>query len=159
MDAEVVGLENRFKSEKSLARKLSDYSTARDIPVEKIAGQINDTLRYTLVFSPEYYSQSYNSSLSALDKKGYEIQKIWNAWSNEGKPNDTGYRGINATVISSQKQKFEIQFHTVKSFRLKTETHGLYEERRNPQITKQRGLEISEIMKGFAAKVQRPEGI
>ena len=159
LKAEIVGLENKFKSEISLARKLTDYSNVRNVTVEKIAKQINDVLRYTIIFSPESYSKDYKLALDVLVEKGYQIPKIWNAWSNEGKPNDTGYRGINATIISSQNHKFELQFHTAESFRLKTETHGLYEERRSPNITKQRDAEILEIMKKLAAKIERPKGI
>ena len=89
LKAEIVGLENKFKSEISLARKLTDYSNTRNITVEKIAKRINDTLRYTLIFSPESYSQDYKLALEFFVEKEYEIQKIWNAWSNVGKANDT----------------------------------------------------------------------
>ena len=158
-NAKVVGLENKFESESSLVRKLTDNSIVRGISVWKIAKQNNDTLRYTIIFSPENYRQDYNSILNFLDKKGYRIQKIWNAWSNENRDTDTGFRGINVTVISSQSQKFELQFHTEESFRLKTETHDLYEERRNPKISKERDAEIRGIMKKLAAEIERPKGV
>jgi hypothetical protein len=157
--AEIVGLENRFKTEISLARKLSDFAELRKIPIEKVAKQINDALRYTFVFPIENYSENYNSALEIFGERGYQIPKIWNAWSNQGKPKDTGYRGINATIISSQNQKFELQFHTSESFRVKTETHDLYEERRNPNISKERDAEILQIMQELAAKIERPRGI
>ena len=159
MKAKIVGLENRFKTKESLARKLTDYSITRNISLEKVATRTNDVLRYTFLFSLENYRQDYDSALKLLLEKGYEIQKVWNAWSNEGKPKDAGYRGINATIISSKNQKFEIQFHTEESFRLKTETHGLYEERRNPNIRKERDAEILQIMQELAAKIERPKGI
>ena len=158
-NAKVVGLENKFESESSLVRKLTDNSIVRGISVGKSAKQNNDTLRYTIIFSPENYRQDYNSILNFLDKKGYQIQKIWNAWSNENRDTDTGFRGINVTVISSQSQKFELQFHTEESFLLKTETHGLYEERRNPKISKERDSEIRGIMKELAAEIERPKGV
>ena len=159
LGAKVVSLENKFKTKESLARKLTDYSITRNISLEKVATRINDALRYTLLFSLENYLQDYDSALKLLVEKGYEVQRIWNAWSNEGKPKDAGYRGINGTIISSKNQKFEIQFHTEESFRLKTKTHGLYEERRNPNISKERDEGILQIMQELATKVERPKGI
>jgi hypothetical protein len=159
LQAEIVGLENRFKSEISLARKLSENLKPRGITIEQKALQINDVLRYTIVFSVEDYQNGYLAALSALDKKGYEIQKIWNAWNNEGKPTDTGYRGINVTIISFQNQQFELQFHTAESFRVKTKTHGLYAERRSPNTTRARKSEILRIMKNLVAEIERPKGI
>ncbi len=111
------------------------------------------------MFSVESYGQDYLSALDNLRAKGYQIQRVWNAWRNERTPKDTGYRGINATIISSKNQKFEIQFHTEESFRLKTETHGLYGERRNPNISKERDAEILQIMQELATKIERPKGI
>lgn len=85
--------------------------------------------------------------------------RIWNAWENEGTSRDTGYRGINITVISSQNQRFELQFHTAESFRLKTETHHLYEELRNLKtFDVQREKIIKEILKS-AKQVERPKEI
>ena len=159
LKAEIVGLENKFKSKESLARKLTNYSVIGNIPLEKAASRINDALRYTLLFSPDNYLEDHNSALNLLREKGYQIQRIWNAWSNTGKPNDTGYLGINATIISSKNQKFEIQFHTAETFRLKTETHVLYEERRSPNISKERDAEILQIMKKLSAKIERPKGV
>ncbi len=159
LKAEIVGLENRFKSKESLARKLTDVSINRNILLEKVSVRINDTLRYTFLFSVENYGQDYSLALDKLQAKGYQIQRVWNAWRNEGTPKDTGYRGIYATIISSKNQKFEIQFHTAESFRLKTETHGLYEERRNPNISKERDSEIFQIIQELAAKIERPKGI
>ncbi len=159
LKAKIVGLENKFKTENSLARKLSHYSITRNISLEKVATRINDVLRYTLLFSLENYRQDYDSALILLVENGYEVQRIWNAWDNEGKPKDAGYRGINATIISSKNQKFEIQFHTEEGFRIKTETHGLYEERRNPHISKERDTDILQIMQELAKKIERPKGI
>lgn len=159
LKAEIVGLEDKFKTETSLARKLGENLKPHGISLEQRASQINDALRYTIIFSPESYQNNYLTGLSELEKKGCKIQKIWNAWNNRDKPTDTGYRGINVTIISSQNQKFELQFHTAESFRIKTETHGLYEERRNPNTTRERKAEILEIMRKLAAKIERPKGI
>jgi hypothetical protein len=158
-NAELIGLENKFKSELSLVRKLRDNSTIKGIPIEKIARKNNDALRYTLLFSPDDYAQNYKFVLDYLAGNGYETRKLWNAWNMQGKLNDTGYRGLNATIISSQNQIFELQFHTEESFRLKTDMHSLYEEKRNTKTSKKRMTEIMETTKELASKIIRPKGI
>lgn len=157
--AKVVGLENRLKTEQSLARKIADISTKFKIQPEKIASRNNDVLRYTFIFSDEKYQSGFNLTLDTLKIAGYNVAKIFNAWENENTPKDTGYRGINITVISSQKQKFELQFHTDESFRVKSETHNLYDEQRNPQTSEKRRREIIEIVKRLSKKIRRPNGI
>jgi hypothetical protein len=158
-NAELIGLENKFKSELSLIRKLNSKSTLSQISIEKIARKNNDTLRYTLLFSPDNYAINYKSVLNYLTEKGYETHKLWNAWKVKENRNDPGYRGINATIISSQNQVFELQFHTAESFRLKTDAHGLYEEKRNPKTGMKRKAEISKIMQELASEIIRPKGI
>ncbi len=99
--------------------------------------------------------------MKRLQKSGCQIpeNRIWNAWQTIGKRFDKGYRGINMTVISSQNQLFELQFHTVESYRLKTETHFLYQELRNKEISKQREVELIKKRREIAKNVARPKGI
>lgn len=141
--AEMKGLENRFKTVQSLTRKLAkeskvsakvfiDLGYSVNEAIEKSnkrqAERNNDVLRYTFIFALEKYVFSFKQTIEKLQLKGYEIpaKRIWNAWKNIGTTFDKGYRGINITVISSEKQKFELQFHTMESYELKTKTHPLY---------------------------------
>ena len=160
-NAQLVGLGNKFKSKDSLVRKLVDESIRRNIPIEKIARRNNDTLRYTFLLDEEDYGKSFLNTLIELRKSGYDIpnKRIWNAWNLKDLETDIGYRGINITVISSQKQKFELQFHTKDSFRLKTKTHNLYEELRNPKTSEAGKIEITKKMLELAEKIKRPKGI
>lgn len=167
VDAKIIGLENRFKTEESLVRKLSlladrDKSNQSvQHKLEKFARRNNDTLRYTFILSNDKYAEDFYNTVETLKQNGFLIpqNRIWNAWENAETAKDTGYRGINITVISSQKQRFELQFHTAESFRLKTETHHLYEQLRNLKTSDERRAEIiKEILKS-AKQVERPEGI
>ncbi len=158
-NAELIGLENKFKSKLSLARKIADYSAKQNISLEQSAEEINDGLRYTIIFAIEDYQNGFKNTLESLESQNYKIEIIWNAWKNENKDWDSGYRGINATIISSQNQIFELQFHTTESFRLKTETHGLYEEKRSQKTSRERVIEILQITRKLAADIERPKGI
>ena len=159
--------ENKFKTQASLIRKLlllagkdlTDKSF--DQKLRKFARLNNDSLRYTFIFSIENYWKGFQNALEKLRQNGFVVppNRIWNAWENVGTPRDTGYRGINITIISSQKQRFELQFHTEESFRMKTETHRFYEELRNIKTSDERRKEIIKEMLELAKKITRPEGI
>ena len=103
----------------------------------------------------------FRKTLTELGNSDYEISSkyVWNAWKNIGTKYDKGYRGINITIISSQGQKFELQFHTEQSFRLKTQIHGLYKEADLTTISVERKLEIIQIMVESAKNVPIPKGV
>jgi len=167
VSAEMVGLENKIKTEESLTRKLTlladkDKSSQTDKQkLGKFARRNNDALRYTFVFQSEKYAQGLQETIEQLKKAGFEIlsNRIWNAWENAETPGDTGYRGVNITIISSQKQRFELQFHTAESFRLKTETHHLYKELSSLKTFDKRREEIIKEMLRLARQIKRPKEI
>jgi hypothetical protein len=168
---EMVGFEYRFKSEESLTRKIND-STARETTIllrkgieqkdafstalNKQTNKINDALRYTISFTAENYKAGYETTINSLREKGYKIDGAWNAWLDAGTSRDSGYRGINVTVISPSGQKFELQFHTPESFKMKMETHELYEEKRLNTTSFERKNEITKIMVEKAKTVPIP---
>ena len=167
VSTKILGLENKFKTEESLIRKLSlladkDQSNQTSKQkLEKFARRNNDALRYTFIFQIEKYAQGFQDTIERLKKAGFEIppNRIWNAWENEETEKDTGYRGINITIISSQKQKIELQFHTAESFWLKTETHYLYKELSNLKTFDKRREEIIKERLRLAKQIKRPKGI
>ncbi len=138
VSAEIVEFENKLKTEESLTRKLFDRATVNSESLRQAAENISDALRYTFVLPFEIYAQKFHRTIERLQKVSYQVpeKRIWNAWQTAGMRFDKGYRGINITVISSRKQKFELQFHTAESYRLKIETHSLYEELRDREISK-----------------------
>ncbi len=167
ISAEIVGLEHKFKAEESLVRKLlllaekdnSNQSIGKKM--EKVARRNNDALRYTFVFQTDEYADGFQHTIEKLRQRGFVIppNRIWNAWENAETPRDTGYRGINITVISSQNQRFELQFHTAESFRLKTETHHLYEKLRDLETFDIQRTKIIKELVNSAQRIERPEGI
>jgi len=176
LSIEMAGLENTFKTVQSLTRKLSkelkvsakiltglgySFDQAIEKSGRRQAARNNDALRYTYIFPFENYVFGFKRTIERLRQKNYEIpeNRIWNAWKNIGTDFDKGYRGINITVISSEKQKFEIQFHTRESYELKTETYPLYEILRSGKISSKLKVEIPEKIIRLAQKVKIPKGV
>lgn len=161
VDVEMIGLEHKFKTEISIIRKLIG-AVGDDLQrLRRKSKNINDVLRYTFVLAVDTYAKDFRQTIERLWELGYRVpeNRIWNAWENIGTKYDKGYRGINITVISFQKQKFELQFHTEASFRLKTETHFLYKELRKREISEEREIELIEDLKKAAGNLERPQGV
>ncbi len=116
---------------------------------------------YTFVLPFEIYAEGFRKTLRKLRKIDYQTpeNKIWNAWKNIETKFDRGYRGINITIISSQGQKFELQFHTAESFQFKTETHQLYKESKSRETSPARKREIAKYLVKAAEKIAVPEGV
>jgi hypothetical protein len=174
--AEMVGLEYRFKTVKSLTRKIVQkvsgnlrifteagfsFDEAFEKTINLQAKTFNDALRYTMILPLESYVFGFKQALERLKRKDYNIpeNKIWNAWKNVGTKYDKGYRGINATVISSQKQIFELQFHTAESFHLKMKMHEFYKETGLATIADERKKELIQKMVESAISVSIPKGV
>jgi hypothetical protein len=167
ISAEMIGLEHKFKLQESLARKLillskkDEMNKTFEEKLRKFARRNNDALRYTFIFQEDEYAKGFLNTVEKLREKGFIIpqNRIWNAWKNAEISKDTGYRGINITIISSQNQKFELQFHTTESFKLKTETHYLYEELRDLETSDERRKEIIREILESAKNILRPKRI
>ena len=174
--AEIVGIEHKFKTEESLTQKLTSKVKAditnfliegltENEAIEKSinlrAKQNNDTLRYTFLFSNEKYVFAFKQTLNFLVRQNYKIpeKRVWNAWKNVGTVFDNGYRGINITIVSSQHQKFELQFHTEESFDLKRKTHKLYKQIKLNTISSLTKEKIKTELVEMAQEIQTPNGV
>ena len=161
VSAKIVGLENKFKTIESLTHKLMTTAHLNLQTIVEASETINDALRYTFILSVENYVDFFEQTIEILWQNGYYVpeNRIWNAWKNIGGKFDKGYRGINISVISSQKQVFELQFHTDKSYELKTEMHNLYKESRKKETSIERRREIKQMSIKEAEKIQIPDGV
>lgn len=143
---EIVGLENRFKEENSLVRKLEERTRERVGVFSKILSRqskkINDVLRYTIVLDRQEYVKKYEEFVRQLKANNYAVIRTFNAWLTAGTDSDLGYRGVNLTVKHFQEQIFEIQFHTPESWHLKSKNHPLYAERRLRSTPMERKKEL-----------------
>lgn len=161
ISAKIAGLENKFKTIDSLTQKLTVTANLNFQTIVEASETINDALRYTFILLVEDYVNCFEQTIEILRQSNYDIpdNRIWNAWKNIGGKFDKGYRGINISVIYSQKQTFELQFHTDESYELKTEMHDLYKKSRKKETSVERRREIKRISLEKAGKIQIPDGI
>ena len=150
------GLDFRFKSEGSLARKITtETANTPGLPLEVSGELMNDVLRYTMILDEGSYASGAQNTLDQLRADGFEIGRINNAWAREG-----GYQGLNVTVETPDGHKFELQFHTEASFNAKEHlTHGLYEEMRLLPEDSPRRAEIVQEQNRIFAEIPVPSGV
>ena len=114
------GLEFRLKTPDSLTRKILKVSD--DVGANRVRGEMRDALRYTMELGDDAYATGINSTIAELEAQGWEIIKFKNTWYTRD------YKGIN-TVFQKGGVRFELQFHTPKSLRVKMDyAHPLYEK-------------------------------
>ncbi|MDP9071056.1 MAG: hypothetical protein M3N68_07190, partial [Actinomycetota bacterium] len=161
--ARLVGLENRLKSEASLARKIEQRAGARhglplDEAVRLEADEVHDALRYTMESDKERYMSAYELSRAELEGRGFTLEKAANSWAKPGSPEAGPYRGINTQWRTETGQPFEVQFHTPESYAAKSALHELYEESRAASTPVERKAELEEIMTRRADEIPVPRG-
>jgi hypothetical protein len=162
VSGKMEGLEYSLKSRESLVRKISDNVVPEDIvkygmheAVRRSAAKINDSMRFTMILEPKSYSKSFFEAKAMLEAKGYKYKRSYNAWVT----GDGSYNGLNSTFESPSGMEFELQFHTAESFRIKQETHYLYEEQRAAGTTKARVKELKGEQRKYYKDIVVPEGV
>lgn len=121
-DGALVGLEFRVKEHASLSSKLMRDARDWDGSVSSAANAVSDALRYTAQLPEETYAAATRAMLDTLVADGYKV-RVKNSWDAMNRP----YRGINVAVVGPDGTKFELQFHTEKSFTVKNgPMHDLY---------------------------------
>jgi hypothetical protein len=129
----LVGLEHNIKGKGSMARKIANDATdwyGGDL--EQAAGDVNDSVRYTLICDEKTMATDVEECMTALKKDGYKVVEFKNSYGNKEVP----YKGINTTVETPDGSRFELQFHTEESFSVKEETtHTFYEIGRNKGVS------------------------
>lgn len=147
-----VGLKYRVKGIDSFLRKIkSNYD------LDGNEYEIKDILRYTYTAPTKDLAEKTMKSIEALKNKGYNTIEMKNTWTNKNNP----YKGINTIVISPNGQKFELQYHTPESFKLKDcELHELYEEQRLiADDESDEFIKLQKEMQALCKTLMVPEGI
>lgn len=128
---ELIGLQHRFKSSGSLLRKMKAEASLFRNPGE-VAMNMSDTLRFTVLFSPEHYTEDTEDMLDGLRSRGYKA-RVKNYWQR-----GDAYNGVNVALTTPTGHPVELQFHTEASFLTKEQdVHPIYEQWRvepNPNV-------------------------
>jgi hypothetical protein len=139
--ADLQGLEHRVKELPSLNRKLAGLVAERGSDPETVrlllVGQ-GDTLRYTMVLPHRGYVAAVRRAALELDRAGYAGTHVRNWW------REPRYHGLN-TVWTEPRTgvRFEVQFHTPKTWLATVRTHPWYEELRLPDTSPELQAELS----------------
>ena len=125
---ELSGLEYRMKTPESMTNKIARDRAAGEVADgvsdADVASRFSDLVRYTQTGSTETLSQQITQTLSALEARGYRINKFKNRFDNPV----GGYKDIMVQLEHIQTgQKVELQFNTPKNLSIKEEGHKFYE--------------------------------
>ena len=151
----LAGLEFRLKGEDRLKEKIAEkveHEPGRT-PVEAL-GKINDAIRYTFCFEAASYADGYQEVKHWLEARDYKMVYSKNHWRD-----DPEYKGVNTRWITTEDQRFEIQFHTAESFHAKQQiTHMCYERLRNPLTSDDERQELRAFQRDVCSRLPVPEG-
>lgn len=156
LGAQMSGLEFRFKSADSIARKIHSKMAAKDI-ASPVDASIRDALRYTMLLGDVpagSHDTAVASMLSLFENVGHEVLTVKNYWQR-----GDDYSGINTTLKAPNGLAWELQFHTPASFDLKMSSHGIYEEVREPAITPERKQFLYDAAKAQWDVIEIPAGV
>lgn len=154
LGGEPVGLDQRFKSRNSLARKTYFDSVEKGISPAEASAQIKDALRYTIRVPSDRYAEGVRDLLLRLQAEGVEVRsKIrWRS--------PDVYRGVNLQIREPRSGRwYELQLHTAESLAAKEPLHVLFEEYRTLDDSDPKKRELFERMVGQADKIPNPKGI
>jgi hypothetical protein len=148
------GLENRVKSEESLARKIKNDSLEYGGDMRQATQKVSDGLRYSVTFDEENYAESVVSTIATLQDKGYQVSRTKNFWQK-----GDAYQGINAKIIHPSGFEVELQFHTPDSWDVKqNKSEEIYQMYRVETDNKKRFKHWKSMAKMFA-QVAVPIGV
>jgi hypothetical protein len=147
------GYEHRRKGEDRLKEKIAEglATISPDASPEEIVVQVPDAIRYTFCFQPETYTRGYYDIKERMESRGYEMYESRNSWG------DAEYKGINTRWVTSDAQRFEVQFHTPESFHAKEHiTHAAYERIRSRLTSDVERSELEEFQREVSSWIQVP---
>lgn len=156
--SKMFGLENRLKQPESLASKIGQEATERNISFEEASHSIKDSIRYTAISSNSNFVKSYDRIKEKLKALGYTEIRCRNYFEQyrEGK---VQHKSVQSVFKDADGNLFELQFQTPSSQAAKEMKIPLYEERRASGVSEARKAELEMQMHDLAERVEDPKGI
>lgn len=163
-DAKLVDLSKRLKSPASMSRKLASEAVSEGYYLDSldaeqansIAESLNDIVRYTFLCEKhDDITRIIQESSEKLLCKGYETVQIKNSYIDGNR-----YKGFSIVwEHPTNKENFEIQYHSEMSLRLKKDSHRLYRVLRNFENSfEERSAAVQQCQEIYDA-LPTPEGL
>ena len=106
-DRHLVGFEDRVKGRDRIKEKVFDkMKEFAEFSPEKALASISDTIRYTFEYREARYTQGVWADIGRLKEQGFELHKLWNAWSDDKYKGVQSENGSNRTPASGSKCSF-----------------------------------------------------
>jgi len=151
---EFAGLEHRLKKMERLAEKICDDMIEKDLTADEAAAQVNDALRFTLLYDADEFVEKVKETQRLLAERGFV--QYDHKWKNFFKPGDD-YDGYNTVVHNPETgEKFELQFHTHETIVIKEDCHKMYKIWRTLPEGSPKRLSLWEKMGGLWNNYPRP---
>ncbi len=149
---DLAGAEYRIKSRNSFLKKIRRKYKPFDNQYE-----VKDILRYTYTAPVEEFIEKVSRAIKLYSDSGYNTVEIKNYWLDSRNP----YNGINTTLRSPEGQTFELQYHTLESFEVKSgRMHELYEKQRPiKDVSSSEYIELADQMFELSDSMEIPNGI
>jgi len=153
------GFERRLKGDGRIQEKVNEKLAAEKLSAEprmtaaEALHEMADVIRYTYCFQAENYTRGHYDIKVRFESRGHEMYYSQNYWT------DPEYKGVNTRWVTSEGQRFEVQFHTPERFHAKHQvTHLAYERLRNPETSKGERRELHEFQREVCSGIRVPDG-
>lgn len=148
-----VNLEKRIKGRNRIETKIYNRFIKYKRDIFLIANEIDDILRYTIIYDYETYTSNVNEYLIRLEELGYQIFRLKNRW------NEAFYKGINVKIKSPNGFIFEIQFHTEDNLKIiEHQTREPYKIVRSNNVPLHLKVKAYLVRSFYQQEVRIPEG-
>jgi hypothetical protein len=118
---------HKFKSEKSIERKLRMVQDQRGLSAEQSKAHVRDALRYVVKIKDGQFTQKVRQCLEALPGLDLTPMRLRNGFAGQ----DSSFAVVNLQVRTREGDDFEIQFHTESSLKAKNQGSKDYHKLRD----------------------------
>ena len=146
------GLAFRLKAPAAIAGKIMRDVVEKNVSPAEAASQLSDINRYTITYDPKTLVAQGKAAIAALKEAG------WSPYDHKLKnffvPGDA-YDGFNGVYENKDGARFELQFHTPESIKIKEVAHKIFERWRETPPSPARDTMWSQ-MTGLWNNYERP---
>lgn len=161
LDVKLKGLEYSVKTASSIKDKLERQSKLyekREIQFSDVKelSNMKDIIRYTEIVKNKNIIKNTNKTIAELEKKGYVLCEIKNYYKHPIP--ETGYMGMHLNFISPYGQEIEIQIATEEGYKIKNNSHELYEQARAIATPIKEKLNLVNQIYKIHQSIEKPPG-